>query len=80
MSAIGISLFRDGKISNKDIASGVWNKSIHETLHKQWKEAYAAHTSITEQFTYTGYLKSPAPKEYASEVTFGIFALYLRLA
>lgn len=55
MSAIGISVFRDGKISSKDMASDVWNKSFHKTLRKQRKEAHASHTSITEQFTYTGY-------------------------
>lgn len=52
---MGISVFREGKISNKDIASDVWNKSFHETLHKQQKEAHAAYMSITEQFTYRGY-------------------------
>lgn len=78
MNCIGISVFRDGKVSNKGVASSVWDKSFHETLQKQWKEAHAAHMSITEKFTDRAYWKAPTPEEDISEVMFDIFALCLR--
>lgn len=34
MSAMGISVFTDDKISEKNIAIDIWNESFNETLHK----------------------------------------------